>query len=122
MADEACFELSVFAASTTGHSAAGVTRLPEEARNTATAESLDDEHLVQPSSPNILQKHEMSRVPLLLRSSPALGTGKLLRRAWRLCALKVVLCRSSKPRNTNASPVTLHEILIGPRFLWMRES
>ena len=88
MADEACFELSVFAASSTGHSAAGETRLPGEASNTATAGFLDDEHVDQSSSPVILQKHEMSRVPLLLRSSPAFGTGKLLRRAWRDCALK----------------------------------
>lgn len=56
--------------------------LPEKARNIATSDetSLDDEHdehgVSRPSRLDSPQK--MSRVPLLVRSSPAQGTGKLM--------------------------------------------
>ena len=54
--------------------------LPEKARNIATSEtSPDDGHgVLRTSRPDSQQKKEMSRVPLLVRSSPAQGTGKLM--------------------------------------------
>lgn len=62
--------------------------LPEKARNIATSEtSTDDDLGVFSSSPlHSQQKEEMSRVPLLVRSSPAQGTGKLMG-ASRPCVL-----------------------------------
>jgi hypothetical protein len=54
--------------------------LPEKARNIATSEtSPDDEHDTSRTSHlDSQQKQAMSRVPLLVRSSPAQGTGKLM--------------------------------------------
>jgi hypothetical protein len=54
--------------------------LPEEARHTAPSEkSLDDENGdFCASHLNDQQREEMSRAPLLVRSSPAQGTGKLM--------------------------------------------
>lgn len=58
--------------------------LPEKARHTgiATSETRpDDEHRVfRASRPNSQHREEMSRAPLLVRSSPAQGTGKLMAR------------------------------------------
>lgn len=53
--------------------------LPEKARQSATSETRpDDEHCaLRASRSNSKQTGEMSRVPLLVRSSPAQGTGKL---------------------------------------------
>jgi hypothetical protein len=54
--------------------------LPKKARHTATSEtSLDDENGdFCASRLNDQQREEMSRAPLLVRSSPAQGTGKLM--------------------------------------------
>jgi hypothetical protein len=54
--------------------------LPEKARHIATPETrLDDEQRVfRASRLNKQQTEEMSRAPLLVRSSPAQGTGKLI--------------------------------------------
>jgi hypothetical protein len=56
--------------------------LPEKARHIATSETRpDDEHCVfRASRPNSQHREEMSRAPLLVRSSPAQGTGKLIAR------------------------------------------
>lgn len=72
--------------STVPSSAAGSTYelhvLPEKARHTpvATSETRpDDGQPVSCTSPlNTQHREEMSRAPLLVRSSPAQGTGKLL--------------------------------------------
>lgn len=57
--------------------------LPEKARHIATPETRpDDEHRVlRDSRLNTQHREEMSRAPLLVRSSPAQGTGKLMSRA-----------------------------------------
>jgi hypothetical protein len=55
--------------------------LPEKARNIATSETRpDDEHDLSSPCQNspLSDKNAMSRAPLLVRSSPAQGTGKLM--------------------------------------------
>jgi hypothetical protein len=54
--------------------------LPEKARHIATSETRpDDEHSVlRASRIDTQHREEMSRAPLLVRSSPAQGTGKLM--------------------------------------------
>ena len=90
MADEAGHELSSIAAprssgragvtdcAATGSSPTG-RLVPEKARSVATSETrTDDEHVLSRSStPTSQRKRKMSRAPLLVRSSPAQGTGKL---------------------------------------------
>lgn len=93
MAEEAGHELSLFAAprspgrngaansaaTTSVPPAPTVGGAPGKARNIATSQTRpDDEHLVRRSSTsNSYPQSEMSRAPLLVRSSPAQGTGKL---------------------------------------------
>jgi hypothetical protein len=106
MADEADYLSPSFAPSV-GHagdtrysaapsSAAGSTYelhvLPEKARHIATSEtSPDDSHgVLHPSRLNTQRRDEMSRAPLLVRSSPAQGTGKLMARG--ILARMNILC------------------------------
>jgi hypothetical protein len=71
--------------------------LPEKARPSATSETRpDDEHCVlRASRSNSKHTGEMSRVPLLVRSSPAQGTGKL--EAQRMAGLRTC-CRRTHSR------------------------
>lgn len=91
MAEEAGHELSSFVVSSPNRSVGGTgsacsssleesARLPEKAKSIAASETghFDDEHAgVRNSSLDNHSQVEMSRVPLLLRSSLAQGTGKL---------------------------------------------
>jgi hypothetical protein len=95
MADEADYLSPSFAPSVghAGHtryspapsSAAGSTyelhALPEKARHIATSEARPDDgqDIPHPNRLNTQHREEMSRAPLLVRSSPAQGTGKLRR-------------------------------------------
>jgi hypothetical protein len=70
-------------------SSAEPARLPKKARSIAAPKTrLDDEHAgVRNPSLDSHPQEEMSRMPLLLRSSPAQGTGKLTN-GKLLCALE----------------------------------
>jgi hypothetical protein len=68
--------------------------LPGKARNIATSETRSDDALDSsaghPENPTRSVKKAMSRVPLLVRSSPAQGTGKLMvAKRHPRCVLKV---------------------------------
>jgi hypothetical protein len=80
-----------------------VLAVPEKARNIATSETSSDDELGASRTPRPNdQQREMSRVPLLVRSSPAQGTGKLstpVRIATKRC--------SHSFHNSNASSDSL---------------
>jgi hypothetical protein len=88
--------------------------LPDKARNIATSETSSDDDLDsiagRPENSTRSVKKAMSRVPLLVRSSPAQGTGKLVLRS----AVLVVRPRTLG-RYTRATIHMVHQFLLTTR-------
>jgi hypothetical protein len=87
---------------------------PAEARNIATSETRSDDDL-DPSpgrskNPTRSVKKAMSRVPLLVRSSPAQGTGKLM-----FAKHKSLLFSSSLAQYTRATQHMAHQFMFATR-------